>query len=197
MKKYIYFLITIFFLSLTASYSSCPPWATNSNIYIFTVNDCKYAATVCWKCPVGLGETWITIDYPVPVDNCSPEPPTDLGKIKRAILEQLSAPSWLYQLCSGYPFPECPSNSYTYKIKDYTCTYMFRDYDNNVSYHICNFNAWCEQTWYICWDIYGPHKYLLNDWNLQGNYTCPTTIMPGVPENPGEYSTCWDWNPCL
>jgi hypothetical protein len=196
MKKLLLILFFLVFANTLKTFADCPSWATNSNIYIFTVNGCKYAATVCWKCPINIGEAWITIDYPVPINpNCIPNPYINLAGVKRAILDQLSDPAWLYQLCSGYPFPECPSNTYTYKIKDYNCTYMYRDFNNNITYHTCNFDGWCEQTWYICWDINGPHKYLVSNWSHQGDNSCPT-VMPGVPQNPGEMSTCWQWILC-
>jgi hypothetical protein len=199
MRKYSLVLIVAFIAILNSfqAKANCPSWATNYYTYSFTVNGCDYTAQVCWTCPINQSQAWITIDWPIPDDaNCTPYPFLNLAGIKRAILGQLSDPAWLYQLCSDYPFPQCESTTYTYKIIDYNCSYMYRNpYTHNIDYIICNYDGWCEQEWYICWDNFGPHKHQISDWTHQGSTGC-STVMPGIPILDGHSSTCWQYPLC-
>jgi hypothetical protein len=181
----ILFLITNFEVKAT-----CPAWATNNQIYNFTINDCVYEAQICWKCPITLGQEWITVDYFKSLDQ-SCDPGITPRQVLNAIFAQINTGAWLWGLCNG--FPPCPTQ-YPYHLINYNCWYEYNN-AGTYEYYVCNYDSWCQEDWTICWDnILGPIKTLVNSWYSQGTIDCPT-FWPGNPP-PGYSSTCWLFVTC-
>ncbi len=186
------FLI-LFASSGIESKADCPDWATDSQIYFFTVDNCEYAALICWRCPVNLWTLWISVQDINPVDSDCQNTLT-LNEIRSAIYEQVNTYEWLSGLCAD-DIPPCP-DQYDYKLIKYSCWQTYMKADETYYHYVCDFASYCQQDWTICWDNQeGPVKTLVQDWYHNGATPNCQANDPGYPTEPGETNACWELAP--
>ncbi len=187
-------LLLITFFGTVQTKAQCPSWATNWNNYSHTVAGCEYISTICWKCPVSIGQIWITVSS-VRKTNINCNNGLNLNQIKTAIYNQINTNEWLLGLCLG-AIPPC-DDKLTYVFKDYNCWYKRTNYDATLTYYICDYSSYCAQDWTICWDqMSGPISEPVppGNWYQVGIPGCHG-IEPGNPI-PGESSVCWPATNC-
>ena len=195
MKKFLTLILGIlFFLSLDNAKSQmpCPSWATQWQVYQFTVGNCDYLATICWDCPANAGVSWIAVSSVRKVDqHCNNI--YNFQQVKQRIYDQINTYEWLSGLCAS-GIPPC-NNQFRYGIRDYNCWYKYNN-GGIIEYYVCDYTTWCEQEWQICWDhLHGPIKQPVSNWTQKGGTPNCSGIEPGNPPD-GQSSACWPASTC-
>ena len=63
MKKLIFTIVFAFVAIFNClETKACPPWATNTQPYVLTVNGCDYIVVLCWVCRPNIGQQWLSVD---------------------------------------------------------------------------------------------------------------------------------------